>query len=148
MLIENQPINNGVNIRNKTPSVHAENQKRNHPDDQSSNVRQDSRQKTRDQPYHNSEGNIIPALASSGQSTLNSLNKSSDHLMTGSDFVCHLIEVGLNLLVDSYFLFDHLMTGLRTSHQMIEMEIRIHKEIQTNHNQLTNKIRHSHQIIK
>jgi hypothetical protein len=35
-----------------------------------------------------------------------------DHLMTGSDFVCHLIEVGLNLLVDSYFLFDHLMTGL------------------------------------
>jgi hypothetical protein len=62
-----------------------------------------------------------------------------DHLMTGSDFVCHLIEVGLNLLVDSYFLFDHLMTGLdfvlhlivaekiRANHQMIQKVIRIHQ---------------------
>jgi hypothetical protein len=32
-----------------------------------------------------------------------------DHLMTGLDFVLHLIVAGLNFLVDSAFLFDHFV---------------------------------------
>jgi hypothetical protein len=37
-----------------------------------------------------------------------------DHLMIGSDFLCHLIVVGLNVLVDAELLADHLRTGAKS----------------------------------
>jgi hypothetical protein len=40
-------------------------------------------------------------------------------LMTGSNFSCHLMVVGLNFLGDSDFLVDHLMTGSDFVHHLI-----------------------------
>jgi hypothetical protein len=63
-----------------------------------------------------------------------------DQLMTDSNFACHLMMVGLNFLVDSVNHYQ-MTSKIQTSHQMIDQQIRIHKEIQINHNQMTSKIR-------